>query len=117
MTTKKTATKGKSNAALTLRKGALAPGKRATVKTKAGFASCIVLAPDGVGAKGGLSFAVALRVAAGAGKVTFVPRGKETLVIDAAASPSASALQSFLRKVWDKKGGDPPTVIDRTARS
>jgi hypothetical protein len=111
----KKTTKAKSLAALQLRKKALAPGKRATVATKTGFDSCIVLAPEGVGAKGGLAFAVALRVGPAAGKVSFVPRGKETLVIDAAATPSTSAIQAFLRKTWDKKGGDPPTVIDRTA--
>lgn len=112
MSAKKSKKTSKGRATLMLRTRPLAAGKRATLATKSGFDTCIVLSPVGVGPKGGISFAVALRVGPSAGKVTFVPRGKETLVVEANGSPSASALQSFLRRVWDKKGGDPPLVVD-----
>lgn len=113
MTSKKpAATKTKKTGEPVLRKGSYPAGKRATVATKHGFASCVVLEPVGVGPKGGIVFEIALRIAPSAGKVTFVPRGKETLVIDAHASPSAAAIQRLLRTSWGKKGGDPPTVID-----
>jgi hypothetical protein len=117
MTSKKpTVTKTKSKGGLVLRKGSYAAGKRATVATKHGYATCVVLEPVGVGPKGGIVFEVALRVAPSAGKVTFVPRGKETLVVDAHANPSAAAIQRLLRTSWGKKGGDPPTVVDHHPR-
>ncbi len=114
MSAKKSKKTTKSHAILSLRPRPLPPGKRATIATKSGLPTCIVLAPVGVGPKGGIAFAIALRVGPSAGKVTFVPRGKETLVVDAKESPSAAALQAFLRKVWDKKGGEPPIVVDNS---
>lgn len=97
---------------LALRKARLAPGKKATIKTNPGFGSAIVLSPVGVSPTGGIAFAVAMRVSPPAGRVSFIPKGKETLVIDADGAPSNLALERFVRRVWDKKGGDPPTVVD-----
>jgi hypothetical protein len=113
MAKKKTPTKPKS-ADPVLRNSHYAAGKRATVATKPGFTSCVVLEPVSVGPRGGIVFEVAMRIQPLAGKVTFVPRGKETLVIDAATKPSGAAIERLLRTEWKKKGGVPPTVVDYT---
>jgi hypothetical protein len=114
MPAKKTTAKPQTATSSTLvrRKGGLTAGKRATLATKTGFKSCIVLVPAGVATKGAIQFEVALRIAPAAGKVAFVPRGKETIVIDAVGSPSTGALSRYVREIWDKKGGSPPVVVD-----
>jgi len=101
----------KSTVAMALRKKSPASGKRATITTKAGFESCLVLCPVDARPDGQIDFVVALRVAPAAGKVSFVPRGKETIVIDATGTPDSTALTKFVRRTWQKKGG-PPTVVD-----
>lgn len=112
MATKRTA-KPKTAKGPIVRKATYRPGKRATVATKPGFASCVVLIPADIGRTGGMVFDVALRIHSTAGKVSFVPRGKETIVIDSPKSElSAAAVQKLVRQVWDKKGGDPTIVRD-----